>query len=267
MRDAVIVTCTLILLVGSFSSNPNTREAIECGRSRVEVEGIVGVRAAREGQLPYQVSLTMYGFHYCGGVIISGRTVVTAAHCVRKSNLTELYLRVGAGTHSQSRKAKWFKTYYDIAMLKVQEAFDLEGSKGYVAPICLPDPDPEQSSSLQGNIIVSGWGVTAEGGIPTPVMQMASIPMQNDSFCMSQYNHLCPSAVYDGKTMICAADLSGGKDTFQGDCGGPAAQMQNGTAVLVGIASFCTDCGHSNSVSFYTRVSHYLDWIRENSNS
>ncbi|XP_064469830.1 serine protease 27-like [Ornithodoros turicata] len=167
---------------------------MECGRSRVEDERIVGGRAAREGEFPYLASIQKYGSHVCGGIIISRDTMLTAAHCVRRRNVTDLQqklgMRVEAGktdlrknaTHSQSRRVKSIISHEkfgtngmrnDIALLKLQEPFDLEDSEGYVAPICLPDP--EQSSSLRGNIIVSGWGATREGGHGSDTMWMVEV--------------------------------------------------------------------------------------------
>ncbi|XP_064472397.1 trypsin-1-like [Ornithodoros turicata] len=286
----IILTCALILLIDSASGNcvrhhrhNDTHEDIECGRSRVEDERVVGGRAAREGEFPWQVSLQRNGYHFCGGSIISRNTVVTAAHCVRRFGPERLSVEAGKtdfrrfAAHSQNRRVKWiisnekFGTSgmrHDIALLKLEEPFDFEGSDGYVAPICLPDPAPEQSSPLQGNIIVSGWGATREGGSPTPGMQTVSIPLENDYLCMWQYSRFLPipGTLYDRKTMICAAARFGGKDSCQGDSGGPAIQKQNGTAVLVGVVSFGRGCGRFNNAGVYTRVSHYLDWIRENSN-
>jgi len=47
---------------------------------------IIGGTDALDGQYPYQVSLkrTLIGKHICGGVIISQKYVITAAHCLEK---------------------------------------------------------------------------------------------------------------------------------------------------------------------------------------
>jgi hypothetical protein len=48
----------------------------------VPEEGIVGGTAARAGEFPFIVSLRRAnGQHFCGGSLLNGNTVITAAHC------------------------------------------------------------------------------------------------------------------------------------------------------------------------------------------
>lgn len=48
---------------------------------------IVGGQDAERGQFPYQISLSYFGSHVCGGILIDERHCLTAGHCkVSNSN-------------------------------------------------------------------------------------------------------------------------------------------------------------------------------------
>lgn len=62
--------------------------------------------------------------------------------------------------------------------------------------------------------------------------------------------------------MICAGDQD--EDSCQGDSGGPLFKYnhENGRYFLYGIVSYGVGCGRREYPGIYTRVSHYIDWIR-----
>lgn len=53
----------------------------DCGRRKLPVDRIVGGRDTSLGRWPWQVSLRYDGSHMCGGSLLSGDWVLTAAHC------------------------------------------------------------------------------------------------------------------------------------------------------------------------------------------
>lgn len=90
--------------------------------------------------------------------------------------------------------------------------------------------------------------------ISNPACQQSVSPEQN---LLSLPNGIVPS-------ILCAGEMSGGKDTCQGDSGGPLQVVLPKPYCMysiIGVTSFGKFCGFANSPAFYSRVSSYLDWI------
>ncbi|XP_049643041.1 kallikrein-13-like isoform X3 [Suncus etruscus] len=92
-------------------------------------------------------------------------------------------------------------------------------------------------------------------GVSYPqALQCVNIEIRSDEECRQ---------VYPGKitlNMLCAGTQEGGKDSCEGDSGGPL--LCNGT--LHGIISWGDfPCGQPNRPGVYTRVPRYISWIRQ----
>ena len=62
---------------------------------------------------------------------------------------------------------------------------------------------------------------------------------------------------FDSETMICAGYPEGGKDSCNGDGGGPL--ICDGE--LQGITSWGIGCAEKERPGVYTRVCNFIDWI------
>jgi hypothetical protein len=63
--------------------------------------------------------------------------------------------------------------------------------------------------------------------------------------------------------MICAGETFGTRDACQGDSGGPlVCKSTTNSWILTGVVSHGQGCARANEPGVYTRVSMYIDWIK-----
>ena len=236
------------------------------------VRRIVGGRKALPGEFPYQVALQSWSLwsgyqFFCGGSIINEYWVLTAGHCIRGQSIRGLRIIVGT-TKQQNHEGNSFSieraivhedynswtVENDIALLKTTHSMT-ETSKDFSNTICLP----ESKASFDGEVVVTGWGTTSEGGgRASSDLMTTSVNLLPDETCRAHYGD-----AYRPPGMICAGILEGGKDTCQGDSGGPCAVKTPSGFIQVGITSFGEGCARKNVPGVYTRVSHYIPWIEK----
>ncbi|XP_072389106.1 chymotrypsin-1-like [Diabrotica undecimpunctata] len=234
--------------------------------------GVVGGRNATEGELPYITSYEEYVGEdrnpICGASIITKSWVITAAHCIGGTPIEKTWIHAGMidVNDPQAQRRQVVKTIRhdnfvqfggDIALIKVDPPFEFND---LVQPIKVPKQDAELSSNTA---ILSGWGLHS---FPmsdwSSILQTVELPIIPYEECMQilEEQHESDANKYNN-TVVCTGPVTGGKGACYGDSGGPLVQ----DGVLIGAVSWGTQpCANDGSVTIYTKVSSYIDWINEN---
>ncbi|XP_040904995.1 hyaluronan-binding protein 2-like [Toxotes jaculatrix] len=250
-----------------------------CGEPQPKkaITRIFGGLKVNPGSLPWQVSLqvrpqnTNVPFrHICGGVLIASCWVLTAGHCIEPgkdmqvvmgglsldtTEQTEQTIRVEEAIVHENYRETPSAVYNDIALLRLQGTNGVCANETqFVKTACLPDaqlPDGMECT-------ISGWGATEESEYGSNQLLKADVLLINQEKCSEPIIY---GSVLDN-TMLCAGHLQGGVDSCQGDSGGPLTCMQNKTHVIYGLVSWGDQCGRKNKPGVYTRVTHFLTWIK-----
>ncbi|XP_014210564.1 trypsin-1-like [Copidosoma floridanum] len=227
---------------------------------------IVGGEPASIENHPWQVSLQSYGFHFCGGSIISETTILTAGHCTTSYPAGSMTVRLASDRTSNGgtlhkvqqvvRHEKFRTNMYgipenDIAILKLETPIQLSDK---AQPIQLFHQDEESPEGVAGTL--SGWGALREGGSAPDVLHTVDVPMISKSVCNEAYSSF--GGIPRGQ--ICAANPAGGKDTCQGDSGGPLVIGGR----QAGIVSWGNGCARRGWPGVYTEVAALREWLSKN---
>ena len=131
-----------------------------------------------------------------------------------------------------------------------------------VMPVCLPPPDYTKDEPQMKNFMVTGWGkVDNKDGLEALLRQgVASrlpiklkVPLFDKTRC---------AAIFPGANEhhICAGGIAG-EDSCNGDSGGPLVNVVEPMTLYGVVSAGSITCGEGKP-GIYTRVDHYIDWIK-----
>ena len=232
---APLTVIVAMLLVACTASEPTQQEQVDDAR-----EGIVG--GTTTNGYPAVGALTRFGSTHCTGTLISARRVVTAAHCVVGVSAGSLRFVLGATVSQPEHTLR-------VASLRQHPSYNggsLNNDIGYVdlvqdAPVAAMPILESMDSSWRGrDLAFVGFGA-------------------NNGFSQTGFGRkrvvTMPIAV--GATQF--SYNTQGKNTCNGDSGGPAFANVGGTHHIAGVTSY----GDANCVDFGvdTRVDVYTDFL------
>lgn len=231
---------------------------------------IVNGRNSTRGQFPYQALLFFPrpsgGEGFCGGTLISDRWILTAGHCVDGIETFEVHLgalvtdnlnepgRIVVRTNTSISHPLYFHPTFiwnDIALLRLNEPVQFSDT---IQPVRLP----QQHSWFHGiRVVASGFGLqNTSAPSMAPILQWANMTTIDNAECYRTFGVLVARL-----SVICTVGNER-ESACNGDSGGP---LTNEDGVLVGLTSFGSAAGcHHGYPSVFTRVTHYLGWIRRN---
>ncbi|XP_034481219.1 uncharacterized protein LOC117786910 [Drosophila innubila] len=234
------------------------------------------------GEYPWHVAILKKdpkeSIYACGGTLIDAQHIISAAHCIKSQNGFDL--RVRLGEWDVNHDVEFFPyierdvvsvhihpEYYagtldnDLAILKLDHPVDFTKNP-HISPACLPD---QYSDFTNARCWTTGWGKDAFGehGKYQNILKEVDVPILSHHQCESQLRNTRLGYSYKLNPGFICAGGEEGKDACKGDGGGPLVCERNGVWNVVGVVSWGIGCGQVNVPGVYVKVSAYLPWIQQ----
>ncbi|KAL7646382.1 UNVERIFIED_CONTAM: hypothetical protein RMT77_003295 [Armadillidium vulgare] len=266
-----IVNC---LFSYAVSGNNGALSNCACGPKLYYLPKIIGAMEADAHEFPWQAAIYHSDEFFCSGSVINNLYVLTAAHCfnryrikndrLKSVNIANLKVSIRILERVELSKSRDVRKIVqviihenfvcanftnDIALIKMEKPITEYTST--IHPICLP-----KSNKKYEYATVSGWGKERADGTNVKKLRKAKVRVLSDYLC-----YVRSSIVYSQDLMLCADSFK--RQPCHGDSGGPLMIINEFDKYeLIGIVSNGKGCLASFFPHIYTRVRHYLQWIK-----
>ncbi|CAK8680120.1 unnamed protein product [Clavelina lepadiformis] len=253
----------------------------ECGKQDISPHftwnpRIIGGNEAAKGSWPWLAMLVdaVFEISFCGGSIIDERFILTAAHCVEATRISDILVYVGRHNYDDGGEL------HDVASITIHPDYNSSSLENDIAlikvhgdiiytsearPICYSSASQSSTTDPPAGTtcVIMGWGNISPtlNFISPHSLHQARVPIVDTDVCANLYSGFG----FVDESHVCAGFVSqGGVDSCQGDSGGPLiCLVDEKTWYQIGITSFGNGCALPNYPGVYTRVSFFSNWIDE----